>query len=224
MHQPEVVDIEFKAPFTAMVVGPTGSGKTVFVMKLLEALGEVCSEPPERIIYCYGAWQELFETVDVEKLNITFREGFIDIGDLPNDGKHTVMVIDDLMTELSKSKEASDLFTKHSHHKRISCIFITQKLFGGTNELRTISGNSHHIFLFKNPRDSAAVTHLAKQIFPGQKGFLQEAYMDATKLPHSHLLLNLHQNTPDLVRVVGNYLSSDPFNPPSIYKYKHSTK
>ena len=206
------VEIQLKAPFTSMVIGPTGSGKTHFVFKLLKSAKDICSVAPERIIYCYGAWQPLFEQY-VDEMN--FKDGLIDASDVPNDGKHTIMVIDDLMTELAKSKEAVDLFTKHSHHKNISCIFIVQKMFGSTPEMRAVSANSHHMFVFKNPRDASSITHLAKQMFPGNVRFLQEAYEDATKKPYTHLMLNMHQSTPANARVIGNFLSDDPSIPPT---------
>lgn len=208
------VTIQFEAPFTAMLVGPTGSGKTHFVFKLLEALQTVCTEPPERVVYCYGAWQKRFEEVGDE---ISFHAGLIDVEDIPNDGRHTVMVIDDLMTELSKSKEAVNFFTKHSHHRKITCIFIVQKLYGSTPELRTISANTHHMFLFKNPRDASSVSRLASQMFPGKVQAVNEAFSDATKHPYTHLMLNMSQKTDVNARVVGNYLSSDPNSPMKTY-------
>lgn len=214
MDKDATVNLKFVAPFTAMLVGPTGSGKTNFMFKLLDSLSGICDEPISKIIYCYGAWQPAFET---KEKNINFHSGLVNVEELPDDKKHTVLIIDDLMTELSKSKEAVDLFTKHSHHKNISCIFIVQKLFGETAEFRTISGNTHHMFLFKNPRDASAISHLARQVYPENIKFLQEVFVDATELPFSHLLLNMHQRTESRARVVGNFLSTDPNNPTCVY-------
>ena len=210
------VDLTLHAPFTAMFVGPTGSGKTTYLFKLLEALPYVCTVVPRRVIYCYGAWQNAFVSCAIP--NIEFHEGLKKIDDIPDDGSHTVMIVDDLMGELSKSKEMVDLFTKHSHHRMISCFFLVQKMFGGTSEMRTISGNTHYMFAFKNPRDASAITHLAKQVYPGNIRFLQEAYNDATRKPFSHLMINMHQKTNDEARVIGNYISSDSLNPMTLYR------
>ena len=212
----QMIELKLNAPFTCMFVGPTGSGKTSFLFKLLGALSQVCSHPPDRIIYCYGAWQKSFAACSLS--NIEFHEGMKSLEDIPDDGKHTVMILDDLMSELSKSKEMVDLFTKHSHHRMISCFFLVQKMFGGTPEMRTISGNTHLMFLFKNPRDASAITHLAKQVYPSNVKFLQEAYADATKKPYSHLMINMHQEAEDKSRVIGNYLSTDPLSPMTIYR------
>ena len=53
-------------------------------------------------------------------------EGLPTHDNLPRGTMHTVMVIDDLMEEVSKSKTAMDIFTKHSHHRNMtdSVIFI----------------------------------------------------------------------------------------------------
>lgn len=58
--------------------------------------------------------------------------------------------------------------------------------------------------LFKNPRDSRAITVLGSQMFPGRKGFLTSAFADATKEPYSYLVVNAHQSTKEDLRVIGN--------------------
>ena len=44
----------FVHPFTCMVVGMTGSGKTVWVQSLIQQGQNVIDPPPERIIWCYS--------------------------------------------------------------------------------------------------------------------------------------------------------------------------
>ena len=43
-------------PFTALVAGMTGSGKTVWVQYLLEHATEMITPPSQRIIWCYSQW------------------------------------------------------------------------------------------------------------------------------------------------------------------------
>lgn len=80
-------------------------------------------------------------------------------------------------------------------------IFITQNIFHQGRGQRDISLNSSYIVIFKNPRDRAQIQHLARQVFPENPKFLQEAYLDATSRPHGYLLLDLKQCTPDNYRV-----------------------
>ena len=110
--------------------------------------------------------------------------------DLPEGSEHTVMVIDDLMEEASKSKTAMDIFTKHSHHRNMTVLFLAQKLYGRTHNTRVISQNAHLMILFKNPRYASGLQTLGRQMYPGNHMFLSEAYIDATKTPHSYLVVN----------------------------------
>ena len=70
--------------------------------------------------------------------------------------------------------------------------------------MRTISLNTHFLVLYKNPRDKSQIRVLSNQMFPGKKNFLVEAYSEATKTPHSYLLIDLHPETPELFRVRTN--------------------
>ena len=76
-----------------------------------------------------------------------------------------------------------------------------QNVFNKGKENRTISLNSHYIVLFKNPRDASQITHLAKQMYPGNIKFMQEAFHDATSDPHGYLLIDLKQDTPEHLRL-----------------------
>jgi hypothetical protein len=57
MDQP----MKFKHPATFLVAGMTGTGKTWWVKKLLEHADVMMDPPPQRILWCYGQWQPLYE-------------------------------------------------------------------------------------------------------------------------------------------------------------------
>lgn len=209
------LDVRLKSPFTAIIAGPTGSGKTVLMRRLIESREDVSTIPPSEVIYCYGVWQNAFEEMD----NVSFREGMIDFkNDLPSDGKHRWLIIDDLMSEMGGNDEADNLFAKYSHHKNVSVFFIVQNFFSKGN--RTMTLNSHYLFLFKNPRDASQIGFLARQLFPDKPKFLIESYKDATVSPHSYLTLDLKQDTDDEMRVLGNFLPQDPSEPIFVYTPK----
>ena len=44
----------FEHPFTSMIAGMTGSGKTAWVRSLLQQASETIYPPPERIVWCYS--------------------------------------------------------------------------------------------------------------------------------------------------------------------------
>ena len=183
-------------PFTCLIAGPTGCGKSYFVIKLIQA--NFIEPPPERIVWCYSEWQYLYTTIQ----GVEFVDGLHFESD-PQ--KRTLVIIDDLMHETNE--KVTKLFTKGSHHGNLSVIYLVQNLFGKNKELRTISLNTHYMIVFKNPRDGSQITHLAKQMFPRNVKYLQEAFTDATSTPHGYLLVDLKQETPDHIRLRTNILN-----------------
>ena len=181
-------------PFTCMVAGPTGSGKSVFIRRLVRQKNERISPPPERIVWCYSEWQPLYESMLGSV--VEFHQG------LPEklDPKvRNLVVLDDLMNETDAS--VTEMFTKGSHHRNISVIYIVQNLFHRGKEHRTISLNAHYMVLFKNPRDASQINSLARQIFPLDSKYLQETYGDATSRPYGYLFVDLKQETQDNLRL-----------------------
>ena len=206
-------------PTTVMVVGPTGCGKTQLVFRMLLS-DHVFLPAPTRIMYHYGAWQNRFTEVEASDSRFEFVEGLPTHDDLPSGTAHTVMVIGDLMEEVSKSKTAMDIFIKHSHHRNMTVLFLVQKLYGRTHNTRVISQKAHLMVLFKNPRYASSVQTLGRQMYPGNNKFLSDAYADATKRPHSYLVVNSHQKTDDRMRVIGNLFNEKN---PTVYIPKHHT-
>jgi GTPase SAR1 family protein len=194
------MDVRFKHPFTCMVAGPTGSGKSVFTFKLISEAFDQITPPPEKIIYCYGEYQPVFN----EYPQVTFREGLPNLNEF--DGKHrTLLILDDLMTE--SGNDVSNIFTKLSHHRNISVIFLTQNLFYKTQ--RTMSLNTQYLVLFKNPRDALQVATLGRQMYPHNTKFLVEAFKDATEKPYGYLLIDLRADTMEKYRIRTNIFDGE---------------
>lgn len=81
---------------------------------------------------------------------------------------------------------------------------------------RDISLNAHYIMFFKNPKDRAPIKYLARQMYPDNIRFIEEAYVNATETSHGYILLDLKESTPDLVRLRTSVYPDDPYN----YVYK----
>ena len=195
-----VMDVSFKHPFTCMVCGPSGSGKSVFVFKLISEASEQIVPTPQKIIYCYGEYQPMF----ADYPQVTFQEGLPDNNDF--DGKHrTLLILDDLMSEAGS--EVSKIFTKISHHRNVSVIFLTQNLFYKSQ--RTMNLNTHYLVLFKNPRDALQVATLGRQMYPGNSKFLVEAFKMATEQPYGYLLIDLRADTLEKYRLRSNIFAGE---------------
>ena len=137
--------------------------------------------------------------------DIHFVEGVpSDLESIINPSKRNLVVIDDLMKELSNDSGITSLFTKGCHHRNLSVIFILQNIFHWDNELRDMSLNCHYLVLFKSPRDSSQINHLARQMFPGHVKYMQESFQDATSRPYGYLLRDLKPETPTGFRLRTN--------------------
>ena len=98
-------------------------------------------------------------------------------------------------------------------------MYLTQNLFPPGKLSRTISLNSHYMIVFKNPRDSLGISTLARQMYPHNTNFLLQSFQDATAKPYGYLLLDLHQLTPDNMRLRTNILPGEK----QIVYFKRST-
>ena len=190
-------DLALKHPFTCLIAGPTMSGKTVFVKKLISNISEMIYPPPEKITWCYGGgWQDAFSDMP----NVDFVSGLNFTKS--NSDLRTLLIIDDLMCETDES--VTKIFTRGAHHQNMSVIYIVQNLFHKGKEQRTISLNSHYLVMFKNPRDASQITHLAKQISPGNTRSVHEAFQDATSKPFGYLFFDFKATTPEKLRLRTN--------------------
>lgn len=199
-------DIALRHPFTAMIAGPTSSGKTCLTRNLLRAFDSVTSINHSllNVIWCYGQWQDGYNK-QIDRVKVNYFEGLCDEDYLVRHKPHLV-VVDDLMSEVAADKRMADLFTKVSHHENISVIFIVQNIFFQAKFMRTISINTHYFFLLKNPRDRSQIMAFGRQLYPNDSKFFIESYDDATKEPFSYLLVDVSPRTPDKLRLRSNII------------------
>lgn len=188
--------VKLRHPSTCVIAGPTGSGKTSFLISLLKNADVMFDPPPEKIFWCYSEWQDGYNKIP----NVEFIEG------LPTDEimlpeRRQVVILDDMMNLSDKDGRISAIFTKKSHHCNTSVFFVMQNLFHKGKDVRTITLNAHYIVLTKNPRDQSQINHLAKQMYPGKVSFMQEAYKDAVSDPYGYLFVDISQLTPDHLRL-----------------------
>jgi Zinc finger, C2H2 type len=197
-----MMNVDLKHPFTMIVAGPSGSGKTRFALKLITYADKVISPVPEKFVWCYGVYQDVFRNYP----DVQFIEGLPDLEMFDGHYK-TFLVIDDLMMETTDV--ITKLFTKLSHHRSVSVLYLTQNVFNKNKENRNISLNAHYMVLFKNVRDASQIQTLARQMYPGQSHLLLEAYKDATSEPFGSLFVDLTQEMDDKFRLRGNIFPDD---------------
>lgn len=189
-----------------LVSGPTGSGKTFWLKKLIKQRKQICYPPPEEIFYYYGEYQPLFDQLD----DVKFIKG-LPHAEFPSSNTRKWIIIDDLMTDASQSSKISDLFTKGSHHRNLSVILIVQNFFVRGKEQRNITLNAQYIVLFKNPRDKSLATSIARQMYPNRTRWFQKIFEDATSKPYSYLLIDLKPETSEEIRLLTHIFGEEKY-------------
>jgi hypothetical protein len=181
----------WKHPFTAIVAGPTGCGKTRFVLRFLKHIDNIILPRVTHVMWCYGTYQDAFNEV---LGTVEFYEGIPDVNALR---RGSLLILDDLMHEADD--RVNKIYTKYSHHNDVSVMFLTQNIFH--KNARTMTLNSHYLVLFKNPRDATQITYLARQMYPSKPKAVTEAFADATAKPYTYLVVDLRADTEDKQRL-----------------------
>jgi len=146
-------NLKFKHPVTCILIGPSGSGKSLFCIRFLQKLDALCTERDfdGGVMWCYSEKTAIPSSIVLPKRNAIFNEDVL--ADFDNArGRPWFFILDDLLNEVY-SKQVCDLFTKGSHHRNISVFLITQNLFHQGHYCRDISLNAKYLVLLKNVRD-----------------------------------------------------------------------
>jgi len=196
--------LKFVHPSNIVIAGPTGSGKTRFVLDCLKhcmfevAPTELNTEDldrtyPDRLIWVYGEWQPLYKEVQKLYPNVEFVK---EINFELNPDQRNLVILDDFMIRAANDKNVAQLFIQGSHHRNATIIYIVQNLFIQGSQARNIQLNTQYFVLMKTNRDFEQITRLGSQLFEKEDrtGFV-DAFRDATRKPHSYLLVDMHQKT-----------------------------
>ncbi len=202
---------KFPSPSTIGLFGASQAGKTTFLINLIQNMESMFETPPKKIMIAYKIWQPLYEKIkDLD--NVEMIEGLPEpdaVDKMCSSGDHSLLVLDDLVMELSASKICESYFILKSHHNNCSVIWVSQNIFYNGKASRTISLNTHFIVLFKNLRDKSQYATFARQAFPGKVKPFMEIYQDCIKNRFGYLLIDLHPHSDDTLRLRTNILPGE---------------
>ncbi len=198
--------VPFQAGSPILIAGPTNCGKTVWVEKLL--LNDMFTQPVASVLYCYGAFQPFYRRMQENRLlegRIALHEGLPSQEEVETlgDGRFHVLVLDDLMESIVRSRDMQQLFTKFCHHLNISAIFVSQNLFQAGPQARTISLNCHVIVLFSNKRDESQIRTFARQLYPTKWRRFMQAYESSMNYEFSYMVVDCTPAHPREIKVRG---------------------
>ena len=216
-------DIRIQTPFSIILSGSSGSGKTTFLERFISNFDKITdgsSTSYPTLLWFSGTDQpELFKRIK-RSFHGTVR--FFDSIDseiyskIESKGRNSTIVLDDLMHEMSGMSDIGKLFTKGRSHLNCNVIILWQNVFPKGPEMRNLSINAQHIVIFKNPRDKSQIRFFAQQVTPGKVQSFLEAFEDCTKRSYGYLYCDFSQSTPEEIRYKTNILPDE--RPVIMYK------
>jgi len=227
-----IYDARFVHPATHLCVGPPSSGKTYKMARIIENVDKLFREKDyssariNNVVFCYAAWQPTYEQLEQDGMvskwinKMPTLEEFIEVTEPYKLRGGSIVVIDDFMSQLNE--DLVSMVTVHAKHQNTSLFVLYQSLFPASPLARQISLNVKYIHAHKNPRENAQFSTLARQILPHDNKWLVEAYHEATKNPFSALLIDLMQDTPELMRFRSQIMPHE--NPMIVWVKKGSVK
>ena len=173
------------------LTGQTGCGKTTLIRRLLKHKSDLFEPEPTEIMYCYGVYQKAYDEMQHDMPEIKFYGGMPNESVLNDflDGSHKCIIYDDMMQSIVKSGDMENMFTKYSHHRNCSVIYINQNVYCPGKHSRTINLNTQYYICMSNPRDVSTMKVMGRQL--GMGNALYEAYTDVHKKPYSYLVVDL---------------------------------
>lgn len=199
--------MHFVSPCNCLIVGQSQSGKSVFIEKLiLNREKYISGAPINHVVYCCKNKRFAPNELESSVPNFKVFEGVPDISTIKN---NTLLIIDDLMVDLDiYSKKIKELFCVSSHHCQISVFLLLQNLYCGKLS-GDISYNAHYIVFMRSMRNKRYFSYLARQLAPNNWRSLENAYIEALKIPYSHFCVDMSQRTNDLFRIKSDILQPD---------------
>lgn len=172
-------------PFSMVLAGPSGSGKSQFLFSLLNNLSECTYPPIKKVIFIYGVYQECFK--DYPNIFFTPSIDFMRI----RPEEPTLICIDDLMSSVRNSSTLEELFTR-GRHSDLSVVLVLQNMFYAGSVLKTVRDNSTYIGLTQHIQDLSRLYTFAAQLEGKNSAYFKTSYTDAMKTPFNTLFIDLH--------------------------------
>lgn len=202
----EEFDGRFQFPFSAVCTGPSLSGKTSFLIKLLDRTQDLISEKIDCVIWFYGIKTPTLKYLESKYNKFWFRceQGIPDTEYLEQYvplGKKALFILDDLAQEAANSPLVCKLLNNYVHHKNIAVFLVLQDLFCPGKYRVSFLKTIHYLVLFNNPLNHSVAKITAQRFMPYNVKAFIEVYDEIFKQPYSYLLLDGHQKTANILRI-----------------------
>eukprot|EP00794_Sanderia_malayensis_P021401 gene21401-biopygen17180 len=232
-------DFRLKTPCTMMVGGKSKSGKTELLFDLLRQWRFITDDTAgtytKRMYWFYGT-ENRKQLNHVKAIYDGFRDELQDAKDrsitlrtirglesqeaqtAKEEMSDAIVVLDDLMEEMTKNDKISLFFTRESHHRNLCMFFLWQDIFPKHKHGSTISKNTDYKIIFDNPSCRDSVRRMLGKIYPKAKqaGEVTQKILDALEHTPTNsypfVSLNCGPNELSETRIVSNLISQNMDN------------
>ena len=172
-------------PFSLIIAGPSQSGKSEFLYALLGNLHSAIDTKFDNIIFIYGVWQDVYKSFP----NIFFTNKIEYLNSRPS-GK-TLMICDDIMSQVNNSPDLENLFTK-GRHENVSTVLILQSLFYSGSIMKTLRNNASYMVITAHLQDIQRLSAFASQLERKNSTYFNDVYDDIMKDKYAYMFIDLH--------------------------------
>ena len=124
---------KFHSPTSIAIYAPPYSGKSILTVKILEHGDELFTTPPSFTVYCHKKWLPLFDEMKHTIKSLILHKGVPSPEQIEQwaQGKHFIVVLDDLQQVCEKDREVAEMLTVSSHHLNFTLIYLVRVVFQG---------------------------------------------------------------------------------------------
>lgn len=191
---------QFEHPFTCILAGSSGSGKTSFTVQLLKNIDWIVDVKIKKVIWCHTETGTVPKNIIMpNQIPIQYYNGLPETFE-NYENEAVLIILDDFMGSKESASKVCELFIRGSHHRNMSVLYLTQNLFHQGTHCRDISLNAKYLVIFKNVRDKSQFQYLARQLYPENSKELLRVYKEVTQQAYSYLLIDLSQTVNEALR------------------------
>ena len=209
---------QFAFPNSCQCIGPSGSGKSELVANIIKHRNVLFDKAPHVVLYVHSGdpQPDLFAKLKSACPNIKFLQGLEPLEKITfNPAVRHLLCVDDLMTEVVRSKFMHNMFTRYSNHNNIFIFYIVQNAYVKGPYATDIARQPRYVILFRNRRDRTSTEMVARNTLGIKpKDIHSIMKMVAERNSHPYVLINCHNSVPDDMQIMSNLL---PTEWPNIY-------